>query len=201
MLALPRVYSIDHASRESTTASPQGLHTSGAPSPLPPSPILCRNSHSSTAAAVAWLASGLVASEASPATSRPGIPQGARTTESGTAPRRLVRACSFERKVGQQRRGSNPNNSTCSKLQRSVSFGRKTREVDYTLQLPLEDPLQPDQLPSVRAARPLRHTLIVLHLCNIPLAAALVDSRATTALPHNPATAASVASLLEPGLP
>ena len=198
MLALPRVYSIDHASRESTTASPQRLHTSGAP-PLP-SPILCRNSHSSTAAAVAWLASGLVAS-ASPATSRPGTPQDARTTESGTAPRRLVRACSFERKVGQQRRGSNPNNSTCSMLQRSVSFGRKTREVDYTLQLPLEDPLQPDQLPSVRAARPLRHTLIVLHLCNIPLAAALVDSRATTALPHNPATAASVASLLEPGLP
>ena len=144
MLALPRVCSIDHATRERTTASPQSLHTSGAPSP-----ILCRNSHSSTAAAMAWLANGLVAS-ASPATGRPGTPQGARTTESGTTPRRLVRACSFERKVGQQRRGSNPNNSTCSMLQRSVSFGRKTREVDYTLQLPLEDPLQPDRQPSVR---------------------------------------------------
>lgn len=40
---------------------------------------------------------------------------------------RLVRACSFERKVGQQRRGPNPNNSTRSKLQRSVSFGQRPR--------------------------------------------------------------------------
>ena len=143
MLALPRLYSIDHATRESTTASPQSLHTS-APSPHA-SPTLCRNSHSSPAAAMAWLANGLMASAS---TSRPGTPKGARTTESGTPPRRLVRACSFERKVGQQRRGSNPDNSACSMLQRRVSFGRKTREVDYTLQM--EDPLQPGRLPSVR---------------------------------------------------
>ena len=39
----------------------------------------------------------------------------------------MVRACSFERKVGQQRRGLNPDNSTRSKLQRSVSFGQKPR--------------------------------------------------------------------------
>ena len=42
-------------------------------------------------------------------------------THAGTAPRRLGRACSFERKVGQQRRGD-----VSSRLQRSVSFGRRT---------------------------------------------------------------------------
>ena len=34
-----------------------------------------------------------------------------------------MRACSFERKIGQQRRGA----STSSMLQRSVSFGHKSR--------------------------------------------------------------------------
>ena len=135
------------SSRSTSTTSPPGLHTS---------PVLCgsRNSSTTLAAdrAAAWLAQGPRVASAPPATRCSGtpaappadtpvdtpaaypvdIPAGdTRSAESGTAPhgapRRLVRACSFERKVGQQRRGPNPDNSTRSKLQRSVSFGHKPR--------------------------------------------------------------------------
>ena len=121
MLALPRMYSVDHATSRESTAR--------------------RRSHSTPAAAAeAWLAHALATSNLSPV--------GRRSTESGTAPRRLVRACSFERKVGQQRRGSNPNNSTCSMLQRSVSFGRKTPRSSGSGEGGQAGPLQ--LVPSVR---------------------------------------------------
>ena len=127
------------------TSPPPSLHTS---------PVPCGSDDSSTMLAAdraaAWLAQGRVASPAvvasAPPATRcsgtpappPAAPPAVSTTPYPAAPpaappavgdtrRHMVRACSFERKVGQQRRGLNPDNSTRSKLQRSVSFGQKPR--------------------------------------------------------------------------
>ena len=107
---------------------------------------------------------------------------------SGFVPRRIIgRACSFERKVGHQRRGDGN-----SVLQRTVSFGRKASRSSGSGEGGQTGPLQ--LVPSVRHT-PLLHPLS----CYIPIGCSL-----WTALPPQPcypATAASVASLLEPGLP
>ena len=72
-------------------------------------------------------------------------PCGTSSAESdGFVPRQLiVRACSFERKVGQQRRGD-----ASGMLQRSVSFGRKTPRSSGSSEGGQTGPLQ--LVPSVR---------------------------------------------------
>ena len=89
---------------------------------------------------------------------------------SGFVPRRIIgRACSFERKVGHQRRGDGN-----SVLQRTVSFGRKASRSSGSGEGGQTGPLQ--LVPSVRHT-PLLHPLS----CYIPIGCSL-----WTALPPQP---------------